>query len=47
MGVTGLGGLWPVKWAWQTFLDQSIGIDFLDQSIGIDKTNTFQLEFFI
>jgi len=33
--VTGLGGLWALKWAWQTFLDQSIGID---------ETNIFQLK---
>jgi len=24
---TFVGGLWPLKRAWQTFLDQSIGID--------------------
>jgi len=35
VGVTGLGGLWALKWAWQTFF----------QSIGIDENNTFQLKF--
>jgi len=29
--------LWALVWAWQFFLDQSIGID---------GTNTFQLKFF-
>jgi len=29
--------LWASEWAWQTFLDQSMGID---------ETNTFQLKFF-
>jgi len=28
LGVTGLGGLWPVEWAWHLFLDQSIGMFF-------------------
>jgi len=36
VGVTGLGGLWALEWAWQTFLGQSIGID---------KNSTFQLKF--
>jgi len=31
-------GLWALKWAWQIFLGQSIGID---------ETNTFQLKFVI
>jgi len=22
-----VGGLWALRWAWQSFLDQSIGID--------------------
>jgi len=30
--------LWALEWAWQFFLDQSVGID---------ETNTFQLKFFI
>jgi len=34
VGAKGLGGLWALEWAWQTF--------FLDQSIGIDEINTFQ-----
>jgi len=38
VGVTGLGGLWALKWAWQTFFSQSIGND---------ETNTFQLKLFI
>jgi len=33
VGVTGLGILWALKWAWQ------------GQSIGIDENNTFQLKF--
>jgi len=36
VGVTGLGGLWALEWAWQTFLGQSIGID---------ENNTHQLKF--
>jgi len=36
VGVTGLGGLWALKGAWQPFFYQSIGID---------KNNTFQLKF--
>jgi len=36
LGVTGLGGLWALNWAWQTFLGQSIGIN---------ENNTFQLKF--
>jgi len=35
VGATALGGLWPLKWAWQTYLGQPIGID---------DTNTFQLK---
>jgi len=35
LGVTGLGGLWALNWAWQTFLGQSIGIN---------ENNTFQLK---
>jgi len=35
-GVTGLGGFWALKWAWQTFLGQSMGID---------ENNTIQLKF--
>jgi len=37
MGVTGLGGLWALEWAWQTF--------FLGKSICFDENNTFQLKF--
>jgi len=37
LGVIVLGGLWALKWAWQTF--------FLGQSIGIDESNTFKLKF--
>jgi len=36
VGVTSLGGLWALKWTWQTFLGESIGID---------ENNTFQLKF--
>jgi len=36
MVVTGLGGLWALKWAWQSFFDQSTGID---------ENNTFQIKF--
>jgi len=38
-GATGLGGLWALEWARQTF--------FFDQSTGINKTNTFQIKLFI
>jgi len=37
VAATGLGGLWALEWAWQTF--------FLYQSISIDETNTFQFNF--
>jgi len=37
VGVTGLGGLWALKWARQTF--------FLGKSIGFDENNTFPLKF--
>jgi len=36
VGVTGLNGLWVLKWAWAFFLGQSTGID---------EINTFQLKF--
>jgi len=42
--------LCALEWAWQTFLNQSIGIDEANtfgQSIGLAETNTFQLKFFI
>jgi len=53
VGAKGLGGLWALKWAWQTFglwalkwawqtLSQSIGIDENNsQPIGFDENNTF------
>jgi len=37
--------LCALEWAWQTFLNQSIGIDeanTFNQSIGIVETNTFR-----
>jgi len=38
VGVEGFRGLWALKWAWQTFFCQSIGID---------ENNTFQLKFVV
>jgi len=37
VGAIGLGGLWALEWAWQTFFGKSIGID---------ENNTVQLKFF-
>jgi len=36
VGFRGLGGLWALEWAWQSFLGQSIGID---------ENNILQLKF--
>jgi len=51
VGVTGLGGLWALKWAWQTASQVFAVCGRLSgrgklQSTGIDENNTFQLKFF-
>jgi len=34
VGATGLGGLWPLEWAWQTFFSIGIGIS-IEQYIAV------------
>jgi len=43
MGVRVGVALWALEWAWQFFLDQSIGIDETNTFQCIDENNTFQL----